>query len=701
MSAVGALQQTLTEADVSPLGQSLMQLCWSVCSQRLSAGASLLCRSASAAGLPGVLAADVSAAAAGPWFGGLSALQCLELRGILRGSVLGAPALDVLSSSIGGCSKLQKLSVKGLGLPMLPDALAQLPHLRHVSIEACAVTRRAVLGPEAAIAVLGRCRKLQEVTLAGCELRHLPDWLASLQDVTVLQLHGNYLQDLPAGKPCAGLPPALQRLSLADNRLRDLPDSIAQLSSLSQLVLDSNYLAALPSSIWDLPGLRELSARENMLAQLPDCGCAHAQYTSRCSMECAGMDYGSSSCAGTSQRPGDGVPAVHVAVAASAAVMPSAEGLEGLSAEEVALLGAIGVLQSNSGGVAVGDVRAQAGYVSAGAAVVSVPRAGAHQQQSCACARSLRSLVLADNQLTELPSSMSQLTNLRELNLSKNQLRALPDKAGIWALTGLTSLQLADNHLHRLPSGLAKLQHLVELDVSGNHLSVSITPEPTGSSTAATAAAGASSNAAAAAGAGPGAGASKHAPVQSGASPAAAAQAPAASSSVVVGVPALPAVAARLTAAVASRRARGAGAVDTPALVTVLVESPTAQSGLHDSRDYSFSIKQQPQALPCPLGRLPQLQQVWLGRQQVEGSDRWCGQCPLQLLLSGLFDLAGKIKCLAPPKHECPVTKAAKAAVAHITGATSGRARAMREAELLEAVQTEPGWVVMPAVATK
>jgi Leucine-rich repeat (LRR) protein len=627
------------------------------------------------------------------------------------GSVLGAPALDALSSSIGGCSKLQKLSMKCLGLPLLPDALAQLPLLQHVSIEACSVTRRAVLGPEAAIGVLGRCRKLQEITLAGCELRHVPEWLAGLQDVTALQLHENYLQDLPAGKPCMGLPPALRSLNLADNRLRQLPHSIAQLSSLSQLVLDSNYLTTLPGSIWDLPALRTLSARENMLSQLPEGGAACGE---SCSKECAGK--GTCSSSGMPCSMGGAVAAVHVAAGAagtgpeclqpralSTAAQP-VEGFERLSAEEEDLLRAIGVLHS-SGRLSGASNLLRKGAGCAGAAVVAVPCVPRHvlqRQEPCACAGSLRTLVLADNQLTELPSSFAQLSRLRELNLSKNQLRTLPDKAGIWALTGLTNLQLADNHLRKLPAGLARLQHLVELDVSGNYLSVSIAPERAGPSAAfavaATGPVAVSAPAAVARVAGADGSSSDQAGV-----PVAAPVAMASGSSSIWRGPSAP---AHSTAAPAPAVAPAAATnhahtvLDTHALVTVVVEGPGAQdSTWPGGSSCGRSFRKQSRVLPCPLGQLPELQQVCLGRQQAEGS-KWCGHCPLQLLLAGLFDLAERIRALAPPNHQCPVKKAAVAAVAHITAvASASRAWAARERELLERMKSEPGWVVLPAKA--
>lgn len=642
----------------------------------------------------------MSAAAAGTWLGALSALQCLELTGILRdGSVLGAPALDAISSSIGRCSRLQKLIIKGLGLPLLPQALGQLKQLSHVSIEAYAVTRRAVLGPDTALAVLGQCTALQELTLAGCELRHVPHWLAGLHRMTALQLRGNYLQDLPAGMPCMGLPPALQQLNLADNRLRELPCSITQLTSLTRLVLDSNYLTTLPASFWELPAIREVSARENMLSCLPECSPRAAAGHRRgrscscsCSAECAAMVY----CSSGSCRRAVGAPAALAATAApsfapaqpvEASAVARAQpaqsfaGLGSLSAEEEDLLGAIGFLQvctSRQGSMqAAGELLPHAAACAAGAAAIEVLSGSAHQRaRRCACTGSLRSLVLADNQLTELPSGISQLSSLRVLDLSKNQLRSLPDKAGIWALTGLTSLQLADNHLHKLPGGLALLQGLVELDVSGNHLPVSVVPVRRSADAAAAVATPTSA-----------AGVAAGAPVQACAAPPVVSAPGASSSRAVQGPPRECAVVAS-PAPVAA--VRPAGTPNSPALVTVLLQEPVCAPSSAACSNSIRAVREPPAALPCPLGRLPSLQQVRLGRQQSEGSSK----CPLQLLLDGLFDLAERIRCLGPIKRQCPVAKAAAAAVAHITGVTSSRrAKALRTQEqLLRRMRSEQEW---------
>src|SRR5438045_3508355 len=63
--------------------------------------------------------------------------------------------------------------------------------------------------------------------------------------------------------------------------------------------------------------------------------------------------------------------------------------------------------------------------------------------------------------LTELPESLSELTQLRSLNLSNNQLAALPESLD--QLTQLESLNLSINKLTEIPEWLGRLTQLQSL----------------------------------------------------------------------------------------------------------------------------------------------------------------------------------------------------------------------------------------------
>ncbi|WIA15324.1 hypothetical protein OEZ85_001990 [Tetradesmus obliquus] len=120
-------------------------------------------------------------------------------------------------------------------------------------------------------------------------------------------------------------------------------------------------------------------------------------------------------------------------------------------------------------------------------------------------------------------------------------------------------------------------------------------------------------------------------------------------------------------------------------------------SVLQLDENYLSSLPQQIWALPALQQlSLKQLKQLRIGGQQVD--NRRSASCPLAMLLGGFSDLVELLRSLAPPGHQCPVTKAAAAAVAHFTRASGGkRARRERQRQLMELVRTEPGWVVLPA----
>jgi internalin A len=80
----------------------------------------------------------------------------------------------------------------------------------------------------------------------------------------------------------------------------------------------------------------------------------------------------------------------------------------------------------------------------------------------------LQKLSLWGNQLTALPESLGQLTQLQKLNIHSNELTALPESLG--GLTQLQMLLLAVNQLTALPESLGQLTQLQILDLEGNQL---------------------------------------------------------------------------------------------------------------------------------------------------------------------------------------------------------------------------------------
>ncbi len=75
---------------------------------------------------------------------------------------------------------------------------------------------------------------------------------------------------------------------------------------------------------------------------------------------------------------------------------------------------------------------------------------------------------LSDNQLTSLPSTIANLTNLMVLNASDNFLTYLPSEIG--RLTNLKTLDISSNKLTTLPPEIGQLSHLTQLVIARNKL---------------------------------------------------------------------------------------------------------------------------------------------------------------------------------------------------------------------------------------
>jgi hypothetical protein len=80
----------------------------------------------------------------------------------------------------------------------------------------------------------------------------------------------------------------------------------------------------------------------------------------------------------------------------------------------------------------------------------------------------LQVLDLMSNQLATLPSAVTQLTNLRVLDLSRNQIAKLPK--AVAHLTDLHWLDLSRNQMTTLPNAVAHLANLQTLDLSRNQI---------------------------------------------------------------------------------------------------------------------------------------------------------------------------------------------------------------------------------------
>lgn len=82
--------------------------------------------------------------------------------------------------------------------------------------------------------------------------------------------------------------------------------------------------------------------------------------------------------------------------------------------------------------------------------------------------RKLEELWIDDNQITEIPGRIRELTALKRLSIVKNNLEDLPEE--LFSLANLEKLNLHANQLLFIPQNIAKLKKLQEFDISHNGL---------------------------------------------------------------------------------------------------------------------------------------------------------------------------------------------------------------------------------------
>lgn len=80
----------------------------------------------------------------------------------------------------------------------------------------------------------------------------------------------------------------------------------------------------------------------------------------------------------------------------------------------------------------------------------------------------MQELILTENFLIEMPSSLGRMKRLNNLNVDRNSLVSLPSEIG--NLTNLGVLSLRDNKLTKMPAEIGNCLALHVLDVSGNRL---------------------------------------------------------------------------------------------------------------------------------------------------------------------------------------------------------------------------------------
>ncbi|KAK9830263.1 hypothetical protein WJX72_010668 [[Myrmecia] bisecta] len=154
---------------------------------------------------------------------------------------------------------LEELTLAGNNIKKLPDAISRLKNLRLLQVAGNKLTEL----PD------GLCKltKLEGLWLHGNLIKKLPRSFGALKELSVIALVGNCLTELPAS---LGELHSLTELGLAGNQLKEAPACLGSLSALQKLTLNGNRITKVSPELGHLHKLKELWLQDNLIKELPD-----------------------------------------------------------------------------------------------------------------------------------------------------------------------------------------------------------------------------------------------------------------------------------------------------------------------------------------------------------------------------------------------------------------------------------------------
>nr|XP_006816024.1 PREDICTED: p53-induced protein with a death domain-like [Saccoglossus kowalevskii] len=107
--------------------------------------------------------------------------------------------------------------------------------------------------------------RLRELVLANNQLKTLPEELANLQNLKILDVSHNALTKFPS-VVCNCL--TLHGLSVADNKLKTIPANISRLQQLNHIDVSYNRIKSIPSELWTLRQLKVVNMNNNLISSI-------------------------------------------------------------------------------------------------------------------------------------------------------------------------------------------------------------------------------------------------------------------------------------------------------------------------------------------------------------------------------------------------------------------------------------------------
>ncbi len=114
---------------------------------------------------------------------------------------------------------------------------------------------------------IDRLKYFEELMLAGCSMRAIPESIINLNKLSFIDFNGNNLEKIPSF--IEGLT-NLRHLDLSYNKIEKIPETIGNLKNLELLNLIWNKIKEIPKSIKHLKNLRTAWLRDNEIEVIPE-----------------------------------------------------------------------------------------------------------------------------------------------------------------------------------------------------------------------------------------------------------------------------------------------------------------------------------------------------------------------------------------------------------------------------------------------
>ena len=340
----------------------------------------------------------------------------LIVREILDLNGLDTVEVDAVTSKIS--NRVYALYLHDMNISVLPESLGNLDSLQNLQIQ----NNRLTALPES----IGNCTRLRYLSAYYNHIHELPESIANCSELDLLYLLGNKFTKFP--KVVLEFKKMLT-LSLSNNHLTEVPAEIANYEREIQLSISNNYLMELPEAFTSMKP-EYINVIGNLLCSVSE---EMEQWLDTYDYYKDIDDRSWRSFQGCERQVIDSTIVQKV-----------------LDENGIEYLDVVTVTESNDLGVVTLDLSAEN--------ITPADNALLGKQSTAA-----KTFIL--------PSDIDSLKSLKTLNLSGNLLTELP--AELHRLCHITSLDISGNNLTWLPEYLVSFKNIELLDVSGNSLDIS------------------------------------------------------------------------------------------------------------------------------------------------------------------------------------------------------------------------------------